>query len=133
MELFAFLLSVVMLPQQTKDRIYTHEEILCSYVYSTTRQWTLELKEQGAFHLKYSNERSGVTKKKAYTVIGTWVNKNDTIILSASPTLMNDCYFRTAQFVAVGENLKLVSGGNECLPQLFEYGMRLKAWDGHIF
>jgi hypothetical protein len=132
MQFFPFLLSMMLLSGPDKDRIYSHEENLCSFTYSTTRQWMLQLREQGTFRLRYSSELSGVTKKRTYDVIGTWETRNDTVVLSASPTLMNECYFRSAKFVTVDGSLKPVGGGNQCLPQIFKPGIWFTIWDGHL-
>jgi hypothetical protein len=59
-------------------------------------------------------------KKEVINYIGTWINKNDTITLTAF-TPDYTCYFKNARYVRVKGVLTLVSERNDCLPGTFEY------------
>lgn len=115
---------IVIPPKPLKDRIYSHEETQCSFSYSITKQWMLELKEQGTFHLKFSREHSDFREKRIFDVIGTWENRNDTIILTASAPIVDACSFRRAAFVIADECLKPVDRTNLCLPAVLKSGIR---------
>lgn len=128
-----FWMLILMLPKPVKDRIYSHEEIQCSYSYLVTKQWMLELKGQGTFHLKFSREHSDYRKKRVFDVIGTWENRNDTITLTASAPIVDECSFRTATFVIADECLKPIDRTNLCLPAVLKPGIRFLPGNEYIY
>jgi hypothetical protein len=130
----SFFWMVMMIPSKpVNDRIYSHEEIQCSYTYLVTKQWMLELKEQGTFHLKFSRVHSDYGKKRIFDVIGTWEKRNDTIILTASAPIVDECSYRTVTFVFADECLKPIDRTNLCLPAVLKPGIRFLPGSEYIY
>lgn len=122
MKMFILLSALFLLPPKL-EKIYSREEIVGYYDYAVTKQWELELKEQGTFILTYKKKDTRFGKALGFEFIGTWENKNDTIVLTASPPISNQWCFNTVEYIVSERSLHLV-GGNSCLPELFQVGNR---------
>jgi hypothetical protein len=109
---------LIMLLFTTKH--YSHEESQChATYYSIIKRWDLELYETGTFQLKFVGQDTRNTKKQEIKYLGTWVNKNDTLILTAiAPSFA--CYFKNAKYIQSGFALHLCPEGNSCVPVSFE-------------
>jgi hypothetical protein len=104
----------------TQDKLYSHTETECSVWYTIKKKWSLNLKEHGTFSLKFSKEDTRYKKGTESDFLGTWVNKNDTIILTVSAPLPNDCGFKNASYILLKDSLKSLMIGNICLPAILE-------------
>lgn len=121
-----YFLSMFFWFQSKPAKVYSREENLCSVTYATVKQWTLELKEQGFFTLTYKEMVTRRRKTSSFNTMGTWVNKNDTIVLISASPIYNDCYFQEVKYVVSKDGMTLI-GSSVCLPE------RLKAGDWLTF
>ena len=121
MKIFILLVSSFLLPKL--EKIYSKEDIVAYYDYVVIKQWELELKQQGTFILTYKKKDTRVEKAIRFDYIGTWVNKNDTIMFKRSSLDSNQYCFKTIEYVVSERRLKLI-GFAPCLPESFEAGNR---------
>ncbi|SDF49689.1 hypothetical protein [Chitinophaga filiformis] len=117
------LLSMLFLFQSKIEKVYSKEDVISYYDYAVTKQWELELKEQGTFTLTYKKKDSRLKKMKSFNFIGTWISKNDTIVLTNSSPNDIECYFKTVEYVISGNELKS-NGSYLCLPKSLQVGNR---------
>jgi len=124
----AFILfSVLFLFQPPHEKIYTREESTCSFTYNTTRQWELKLEEDGTFILTTKKKDTRFDKTTTHNSFGTWVNKNDTIVLTAASPGTNDCYFNVVKYIVSAQgfiSLYKPEYFNICLPGVMAPGHR---------
>lgn len=104
----------------TQDKLYTHTEVECSVWYTIKKKWDLHLKEYGTFSLRFNKEDTRYKRKTESEFLGTWVNKNDTIVLSVSSPLPNDCGLKGLRCILSKDTLKSLTIGNVCLPSVLE-------------
>lgn len=117
------LLSILFLLQPKLEKVYSKEDIAGYFNYAVIKQWELELKQQGTFILTYKKKDSRFKKVVRLDYIGTWVNKNDTIIFTSSSLDSSQYCFKTIEYVVSERKLKLI-GFAPCLPESFEEGNR---------
>ncbi|MBO9731472.1 MAG: hypothetical protein J7623_22720 [Chitinophaga sp.] len=102
----------------TQDKLYFYTATECSMWYAVKTEWGLNLKEHGTFILKFTKKDTRFQKETKSDFLGTWQNKNDTIILTVSAPLPNDCGIKTANYVLSGDKLKSLMMYNLCLPSV---------------
>ncbi|WP_143059242.1 hypothetical protein [Chitinophaga arvensicola] len=78
------------------------------------------MKEHGTFSLKFSKEDTRYRKRTESDFLGTWVNRNDTILLTVYAPLPNEYGFKNAAYILSKDTLKSLMIGNICLPALLE-------------
>lgn len=120
MNILLFLYFIIPFNTNYQDRQYSHRDIVCAYSYTVTKQWNLNLKGQGTFNLKFSKKDTRYKKETELDFLGTWENKNDTIILTVSAPLPNDCGFKNASYILSKDTLKSLVIENICLPVVLE-------------
>src|ERR1700754_538522 len=90
----------------THDKMYSHEETITSFSYYIKSQWSLKLKEQGSFELKFKGKDSRRPGEQSPDFVGSWENNNDTITLKVISPLPDDCFITTAKFITSNSVLK---------------------------
>ncbi|MCW3463158.1 hypothetical protein [Chitinophaga nivalis] len=124
MKFLIFLYFMIPLNLHYKEKQYSHRDIICTYSYTVTKEWNLLLKEQGTFSLmfrKKDNQYGKLVENKT-DFLGTWENKNDTIILTVSAPLPNDYDFKNTKYILSKDTLKSLANNNICLPAILEPG-----------